>query len=132
MTAPRLDLGSEAVWAPRVQSRSRYERQGEPGVVHLGLGAFHRAHQAMVFDQLLASGDALRAASPGGGGYGNPLPRDLAAVERDLNRGYISRQVAETVYGVVIAKETPIVPGQSQFALDESASVQRRRALGAA
>ena len=28
-----------------------------PGVVHLGLGAFHRAHQAMVFDQLLASGD---------------------------------------------------------------------------
>ncbi|NBO15479.1 MAG: hydantoinase B/oxoprolinase family protein [Betaproteobacteria bacterium] len=82
--------------------------------------------------QLLASGDALRAASPGGGGYGNPLTRDLAAVERDLNRGYISRQVAETVYGVVIAKETPIVPGQSQFALDESASVQRRRALGAA
>ncbi len=27
------------------------------GVVHLGLGAFHRAHQAMVFDQLLARGD---------------------------------------------------------------------------
>lgn len=57
MTAPRLDLGSEAVWAPRVQSRPRYERQGEPGVVHLGLGAFHRAHQAMVFDRLLAAGD---------------------------------------------------------------------------
>ena len=28
-----------------------------PGVLHLGLGAFHRAHQAMVFDQLLARGD---------------------------------------------------------------------------
>ena len=28
-----------------------------PGVVHLGLGAFHRAHQAMVFDQLLRDGD---------------------------------------------------------------------------
>ena len=27
------------------------------GVVHLGLGAFHRAHQAMVFDQLRRSGD---------------------------------------------------------------------------
>ncbi|MEY4026755.1 MAG: Polyol:NADP oxidoreductase, partial [Pseudomonadota bacterium] len=35
-----------------------YDRTtGAPGVVHLGLGAFHRAHQAMVFDQLLASGD---------------------------------------------------------------------------
>lgn len=28
-----------------------------PGVVHLGLGAFHRAHQALVFDRLLQNGD---------------------------------------------------------------------------
>jgi fructuronate reductase len=36
-----------------------YDRTADaPGVVHLGLGAFHRAHQAMVFDQLLAGGDS--------------------------------------------------------------------------
>lgn len=29
----------------------------QPGVVHLGLGGFHRAHQAMVFDELIAKGD---------------------------------------------------------------------------
>ncbi len=29
-----------------------------PGVVHLGLGAFHRAHQALVFDALLRAGDS--------------------------------------------------------------------------
>ncbi|MES2686106.1 MAG: mannitol dehydrogenase family protein [Pseudomonadota bacterium] len=34
-----------------------YPRSGAPGVVHLGLGAFHRAHQALVFDQLLQRGD---------------------------------------------------------------------------
>lgn len=34
-----------------------YPRQGVPGVVHLGLGAFHRAHQALVFDTLLRRGD---------------------------------------------------------------------------
>jgi len=35
-----------------------YDRTSHaPGVVHLGLGAFHRAHQAMVFDQLLTGGD---------------------------------------------------------------------------
>ena len=28
-----------------------------PGVVHLGLGAFHRAHQALVFNSLLQRGD---------------------------------------------------------------------------
>jgi len=37
---------------------ARYPRQSlEPQVVHLGLGAFHRAHQALVFDRLIASGD---------------------------------------------------------------------------
>ena len=36
-----------------IYDRRRYA----PGVVHLGLGAFHRAHQAMVFDQLLSTGD---------------------------------------------------------------------------
>lgn len=36
----------------------RYSRPADGfGVVHLGLGAFHRAHQAMVFDQLLRGGD---------------------------------------------------------------------------
>ena len=35
-----------------------YARDGPAGVVHLGLGAFHRAHQAQVFDHLLAHGDA--------------------------------------------------------------------------
>jgi len=35
-----------------------YDRTAHaPGVVHLGLGAFHRAHQAMVFDHLLTGGD---------------------------------------------------------------------------
>jgi fructuronate reductase len=34
-----------------------YPRDGDAGVVHLGLGAFHRAHQALVFDHLLQSGD---------------------------------------------------------------------------
>ena len=34
-----------------------YARNGPVGVVHLGLGAFHRAHQALVFDNLLQQGD---------------------------------------------------------------------------
>lgn len=37
--------------------RSKAIKQSEPGVVHLGLGGFHRAHQAMVFDELIAGSD---------------------------------------------------------------------------
>ncbi|MBU3651234.1 MAG: hypothetical protein FGM28_13160, partial [Limnohabitans sp.] len=46
------------MWGSRVAQSPHYAREGAPGVVHLGLGAFHRAHQAMVFDRLLAAGDS--------------------------------------------------------------------------
>ncbi|NOJ45289.1 mannitol dehydrogenase family protein [Bradyrhizobium archetypum] len=37
--------------------RPRYDRSLiSPGIVHLGIGAFHRAHQAVVIDDLLAGG----------------------------------------------------------------------------
>jgi N-methylhydantoinase B len=72
------------------------------------------------------AGDAIRAASPGGGGYGNPLERDLDAVERDLNRGYISRATAESKYGVVIAEAVPLSAGHTRYRLDAKASAARR------
>ena len=38
-------------------SRPAYDRSSvTPGIVHLGIGAFHRAHQAAVVDDLLAGG----------------------------------------------------------------------------
>ncbi|HEX7892080.1 MAG TPA: mannitol dehydrogenase family protein [Ramlibacter sp.] len=43
--------------AARNVSIPKYPRDGAPGVVHLGLGAFHRAHQALVYDRLLRDGD---------------------------------------------------------------------------
>jgi N-methylhydantoinase B len=40
--------------------------------------------------------------SPGGGGYGDPLARDVAAVVRDVRDELVSVQVAEHEYGVVL------------------------------
>ena len=40
-----------------VQTPAYKRKAHAPSVVHLGLGAFHRAHQAMVFDRLLTAGD---------------------------------------------------------------------------
>ena len=43
---------------PAGVERPRYDRrQLRCGIVHLGLGAFHRAHQAVYTEQVLASGD---------------------------------------------------------------------------
>jgi fructuronate reductase len=56
MSVARLQEASRPTWAPKVTGPS-YRRGDEPGVLHLGLGAFHRAHQALVFERLLGSGD---------------------------------------------------------------------------
>lgn len=49
----------------------------------------------------LHPGDVIQLQTPGGGGYGNPLERDMALVVRDVQRAYISRDTARQVYGVV-------------------------------
>lgn len=43
---------------PATVIRPAYDRAGlTPGIVHLGIGAFHRAHQAVYTDTVVASGD---------------------------------------------------------------------------
>jgi len=45
----------------------------------------------------------IRASSPGGGGFGNPMTRDPAAVLRDVRDGIVSAEAAAEIYGVVLA-----------------------------
>ena len=42
-------------------------------------------------NQVLQPGDAYILRSGGGGGYGSPLERDLAALERDVRCGYVTQ-----------------------------------------
>ncbi len=52
------------------------------------------------------NGDVIGFCSAGGGGYGDPLARDPAAVENDVRFGYVSVTGAWKDYGVVIDPET--------------------------
>ena len=51
----------------------------------------------------LSPGDRVRLTTSGGGGYGNPLRRDVARVQADVELGFVSRYAAETDYGVVFS-----------------------------
>jgi N-methylhydantoinase B len=51
----------------------------------------------------LAAGDVLGYAFQGGGGYGDPIKRDSAAVKRDVVNRHVSREAAKSQYGVVFA-----------------------------
>jgi N-methylhydantoinase B len=55
----------------------------------------------------------------GGGGYGDPLERDPAAVQHDVSSGLVSRTCASEIYGVVL----------SERGVDLAATSQRRQAL---
>ncbi len=47
-----------------------YDRQAvTPGIVHIGVGGFHRAHQAMYVDALMNQGEALNWGIVGVGGH---------------------------------------------------------------
>src|SRR5207249_11428942 len=45
--------------------------------------------------------DILMMESSGGGGFGDPLERDLAMVSADVAEGYVTRDAAASIYGVV-------------------------------
>ncbi|GAA2019223.1 mannitol dehydrogenase family protein [Nakamurella flavida] len=77
-TRPRLNT-STASSASQDTQRPGYDRDlVSPGVVHIGFGGFHRAHQAVYLDDLLAVDDGARA-------YGicgvNLLRQDAAMAE---------------------------------------------------
>jgi N-methylhydantoinase B len=47
-------------------------------------------------------GDVIHIHSPGGGGRGSPLDREADRVLTDVERGYVSLEAAQRLYGVVI------------------------------
>ncbi|MFV0624361.1 mannitol dehydrogenase family protein [Sphingomonas sp. ac-8] len=107
----RLSDATLATLPPEV-TRPAYDRASvTPGVVHLGIGAFHRAHQAAVFDAALAAGDlrwgilgvSLRSA----GVRDQLVPQDglYTLVERDGDRRRL--QVIGAVQTVLVAPEDP-------------------------
>jgi len=48
--------------------------------------------------------DRITILTAGGGGFGDPFARDMAAVQRDVVAGFVSEAAAERDYGVAIAK----------------------------
>src|SRR5262249_8108871 len=52
-------------------------------------------------------GDKVRVVTGGGGGFGDPLKREPARVERDVRFGYGSPEAARAAYGVVLDERSP-------------------------
>jgi fructuronate reductase len=95
---------------PASVRRPRYNRSAvTPGIVHLGVGAFHRAHQAVVIDDLLAAGPADWGIV--GASLRNPDTRDALAPQGCLYTVAVrfgagtEHRVVGSILGMEVASE---------------------------
>lgn len=80
-------------------------RPGSLGQTILNPGTQSEQFLGKLTQRVIGPRDVLRFTSPSGGGYGNPWERDVDRVVRDVRSGRVSRESAETHYGVMINSE---------------------------
>jgi len=73
----------------------------------------------------LAPGEFVRGRDCGGGGYGSPLERAPERVLADVRERWVTREQAETVYGIAFTLDANGVA----YGIDETATRARRAAL---
>lgn len=111
MTAPRLDSTALESLRGRAHLPAYDRASARTGVVHIGIGAFHRAHQAVYFDDLLArgyDGYAVIAASLRSAEVARTLqPQQHLYGVLALADGASEYRVIGAVREVCVATETP-------------------------
>ncbi|MCX5515403.1 mannitol dehydrogenase [Kaistia algarum] len=107
----RLDTQRLAA-LPAAILRPAYDRAAvRPGIVHLGVGAFHRAHEAVAIDDCLAAGDsgwgivAASLRSPDTRDALNPQDGLYTVVDRDSEGDRF--RVIGAILRVLVAPEDP-------------------------
>jgi N-methylhydantoinase B len=76
---------------------------------------------AKVLGRTLKPGDGIAMRGGGGGGFGSPLARAADKVRNDVVQGYVTREAARALYGVVLDPDT--------LALDRAATASLRASM---
>ena len=92
--------------------RPRYERNAQAcGIVHIGLGAFHRAHQAVYTDDAMNDGDRdwgiVGASLRGTGVKAQMMPQDGLYTVRELKDSDSTIRLIGAVRQVIAAPQNP-------------------------
>ena len=98
---------------PGAGSQSAIVRQASPSVLECSAtrnteitdmgGSLHWLPSKA--DEVIQKGDIYGFWAAGGGGFGDPLDRQMAEVAGDVRSGTVSRDEAERLYGVVVDEE---------------------------
>jgi N-methylhydantoinase B len=109
---------------------------GSPNSIVLREGTPAQANvEATAFEEPLSAGHIIRAELGGGGGWGDPLRRDPAAVLDDVLDEYVSLESARRDYGVFIDEKTMRIDheatGKLRKQLERERSARRREKAAA-
>ncbi|WP_428926318.1 hydantoinase B/oxoprolinase family protein [Marinibacterium sp. SX1] len=106
-----VELRKGTAQASFVMDHGRFGPQGALGggagqvnrvTVTRGGQAMTPEHLSKAQDIPLQAGDRVRVATPGGGGYGDPMTRDPALVAEDVRLGRYTADQAAALFGVVV------------------------------
>ena len=102
-------------------------KAGAPGLAggHRGRRGVIRQNDAAAFERsqqvVLKDNDTIHLSYPGGGGIGHPAERAIADVLADVERGFVSREAAQEIYGVAFSDDGTRI--------DPALTARRRAAL---
>jgi N-methylhydantoinase B len=103
---------------------------GLPSIPHgvwLNKGTEHERFLGAVFSNVqVGSGDVFTRPSAGGGGFGDPLEREPAAVLEDVADGYVTVERARKDYGVVVRE---IDVELDEYEIDEEETARQRERI---
>jgi acetone carboxylase alpha subunit len=83
-----------------------------------------RDHQCTTTEAIFENHDLYLNYMRGGPGFGDPLDRDCASVETDINNRFVLPEYAEKVYGVVISQNSEQV-----WTVDVAKTATRRKVI---
>jgi N-methylhydantoinase B len=114
VTADRVRLGCYGVNGGRA---------GEPFLVTIEGEGAPRSLPGLVDGEPVTAGQIIRVQTTGGGGWGDPLEREVELVLKDVNAGKVSSRAAREQYGVVVVPE----PNGTQYYVDEAKTLRQRQ-----
>jgi len=93
-------------------------------------GLNEREMEGLVDDEPVRAGEVIRIRTTGGGGWGDPLDREVSAVVRDVLWGKVSVAGARDDYGVVVGgtPEAPVADLEATQALRDRLRAERPEA----
>ncbi|CAN0574245.1 unnamed protein product, partial [Laminaria digitata] len=122
VTADRVRLGCYGVNGGKA---------GQPFGVYVDAEGRNEKLGGLVDNVPIKAGELLRVRTTGGGGWGDPLERDIASVLHDVVQGKVSVEGARNDYGVVILldKDDPTIDTEATNSLRDEIRAARTEPL---